>query len=58
MGPFTIIGIALKHVIMYEQVMEVVTREQNNKMTRLDKLVSEHLRTQKRLSPHTLFLYF
>jgi isocitrate dehydrogenase kinase/phosphatase len=56
MGPSGVIGIALRHVIMHEQVMEAVTREQNSKMTRLDRLVSEHLRTQRRLSPHTVFL--
>jgi hypothetical protein len=58
MGPSAVIGIGLRHVIMYEQVMEAVTREQNSKMTRLDRLVSEHLRTQRRLSSHTLFLCF
>ncbi len=51
MGSSAVIGITLRHVIMYEQVMEAVTREQNSKMTRLDRLVSEHLRSQIRLSP-------
>jgi hypothetical protein len=49
MGPSAVIGISLRHVIMYEQVVEAVTREQNSKMTRLDRLVSEHFKDSKKV---------
>ncbi len=35
-GPSAVIGIALRHVIMYEQVMEAITREQNSKIVQFE----------------------